>query len=615
MADFMNTPLLRVVTCGSVDDGKSTLIGRLLVETDSVPLDEVERARTYRRAGSVIPVGEVDYSLLTDGLEAEREQGITIDVAYRHLLLPSGRRVVLADGPGHEQYTRNMAVAASDADVALLLIDATKGVRQQTMRHLTVCALMNVGTIIAVINKLDALNFDESIVDKITEQLNAATSRLGIQSTLAIPVSALLGDNVISKSKNANWYQGPTVLGALQEWLPSKSLDEADLRLPIQSILRQGDWRGYAGTLVSGKLSIGDEFMVSESGIMAKVSEIYISGVPATKAHAGAAIAIKPDREVDISRGDLLCGTTAPLQPADRFSADIVWIGEESLAHGRSYLLISGPSSVNATVTSIRHRLDVNTGHEDAVRQLSLNEIGRVSIATEKPIPLDLYSEFKDSGGFLLIDRVTKQTVGAGMIHHVLRRSFNILAHKFEINKETRASLKAQNPKVLWLTGLPGSVKSTLANEVEQALFQLGVHTYLIDGDNIRTGLNKDLGFTAQDRAENVRRVGEVAKLMVDAGLVVIVSLVSPFRGDRDSVRELFEAEEFVEVFVDTPVEICAQRDPKGLYAKAKAGNLPNMTGIGQGYEPPLNPELRIDGTADLTQSTATVIQKVLKLS
>ena len=605
-------PLLRVVTCGSVDDGKSTLIGRLLVETESVPLDEVERARTYRRAGSIIPVGEVDYSLLTDGLEAEREQGITIDVAYRHLLLPSGRRVVLADGPGHEQYTRNMAVAASDADVALLLVDATKGVRDQTMRHLTVCALMKVGTVVAVINKLDAKDFSEQLVTEISAKLTEAADRLGIKSLVIIPVSALLGDNVIERSNNTPWYDGPTVLGALQQWMPGTSLDNASLRIPVQTILRADDWRGYGGTVVSGSLKLGDSFVVAQSGKTAKIAQLYVNGKPAEVALATDAVAIKPDVEIDISRGDVLCAENEQLQPADRFSADLVWIGEEPLAHGRSYALISGPTSVNATVTTIRHKLDVNTGHEDAARVLNLNEIGRVTIATEKPIPLDLYSDVRDTGGFLLVDRVTKHTVAAGMVHHVLRRSFNVVPHEFEINKEARSRLKAQTPKVIWLTGLPGSGKSTLANEVERRLYAAGVHTYLLDGDNVRTGLNKDLGFTATDRAENVRRVGEVAKLMVDAGLVVLVSLVSPFRSDRDAVKELFPAGEFVEVFVDTPVEICAQRDPKGLYAKAQAGDLPNMTGMGQNYEPPLHADLVVDGTADLAQSAALVISKIM---
>lgn len=606
------TPLLRVVTCGSVDDGKSTLIGRLLVETDSVPLDEVDRARTYRRAGSIIPIGEVDYSLLTDGLEAEREQGITIDVAYRHLLLPSGRRVILADGPGHEQYTRNMAVAASDADVALLLVDATKGVRDQTMRHLTVCALMGVGTVIAVVNKLDAMDFSQKVADEISEKLTAAATRLGVKNLMMIPVSALLGDNVIDQSTNTAWYQGPTVLGALQQWEPGKSLADASLRLPVQTILRADDWRGYGGTLASGTLKLNDSFVVAQTGKAARVAQLYVNGKPATEALPGDAVAIKPDVEVDISRGDVISNPTQDLQPADRFSADLVWIGEEPLAHGRSYSLICGPASVNATVTTIRHKLDVNTGHEDAARVLNLNEIGRVTIATEKPIPLDLYSEVRDTGGFLLVDRVTKHTVAAGMVHHVLRRSFNVVPHEFEINKESRGRLKAQTPRVIWLTGLPGSGKSTLANEVERRLYAAGVHTYLLDGDNVRTGLNKDLGFTATDRAENVRRVGEVAKLMVDAGLIVLVSLVSPFRSDRDAVKDLFPAGEFVEVFVDTPVEICAQRDPKGLYAKAQAGSLPNMTGMGQNYEAPLSPDLVIDGTADLAESAAKVISKIM---
>jgi bifunctional enzyme CysN/CysC len=612
-------PVVRLVTCGSVDDGKSTLIGRLLAETGSIPEDQLDYARITRRGGSTIPVGEVDFSLLTDGLEAEREQGITIDVAYRHMYLPSGRRVIIADAPGHEQYTRNMAVAASNAEVAVLLVDAARGVRPQTYRHLTVCALMGVRSIIIAVNKMDLVDYEHATFEEISGVVKAAAARLGLDEVLAIPVSAFAGDNVTSKTSSMPWYHGPSLLEALQEWAPPEA-NTTPFRLPVQFIVRaEGNFRGYAGTVAAGSIRPGDEVVVADSGVSAKIERIVGFHGDLSEARAGDAVIVTLDREVDVTRGDLLAasgtdasGSTAWPQPADRFSADVVWTGEEPLMHGRSYLLVVGPRTVPATVTVVRHRRDVVTGQQLAARVLEMNDIGRIEVATDTALPLDPYVICRDTGGFLLVDRVTADTVAAGMVTHSLRRALNVVPHEYEVDRTARAVLKHQSPKVVWLTGLPGSGKSTIADAAERRLHALGLHTYVLDGDNVRTGLNKDLGFTPEDRAENVRRVAEAAKLMLDAGLVVIVALVSPFRADRRAAREIFDAEDFVEVFVDTPVELCAERDPKGLYAKAASGTLPNMTGVGQDYEPPDHAELVLDGAGDLDESVDLVVRLVV---
>lgn len=612
-------PVVRLVTCGSVDDGKSTLIGRLLAETGSIPEDQLEYARRTRRGGSTIPVGEVDFSLLTDGLEAEREQGITIDVAYRHMYLPSGRRVIIADAPGHEQYTRNMAVAASNAEVAVLLVDAARGVRPQTFRHLTVCALMGVRSILVAINKMDLVGYEHATFEEISGVVKAAAARLGLDEVTAIPVSAVAGDNVTAATVHMPWYHGPSLLKAVQDWAPQEA-STTPFRLPVQFVIRAEDnFRGYAGTVAAGSIFPGDEVIVADSGVGAKIDRIVGFNGDLTEARAGDSVTVTLDREVDVTRGDLLAaagtdasGSTAWPQPADRFSADVVWTGEEPLMHGRSYLLVVGPRMVPATVTVVRHRRDVVTGQQLAARVLEMNDIGRIEIATDTAIPFDPYSVCRDTGGFLLVDRVTADTVAAGMVTHSLRRALNVVPHEYEVDRVARALLKHQSPKVVWLTGLPGSGKSTIADAAERRLHALGLHTYVLDGDNVRTGLNKDLGFTPEDRAENVRRVAEAARLMLDAGLVVVVALVSPFRADRRAAREIFASDDFVEVFVDTPLELCAQRDPKGLYAKAASGNLPNMTGVGQDYEPPDHAELVINGAGDLDASVEQLIQLVV---
>jgi bifunctional enzyme CysN/CysC len=614
------TPVVRLVACGSVDDGKSTLIGRLLAETGSIPEDQLDYARRTRRGGSTIPVGEIDYSLLTDGLEAEREQGITIDVAYRHMYLPNGRRVIIADAPGHEQYTRNMAVAASNAEVAVLLVDAARGVRPQTFRHLTVCALMGVSTIVVAINKMDLVGYEHATFEELAGQVKAAAARLGLDEVLAIPVSAVAGDNVTAPTTHMPWFHGPSLLEALQEWTPPETNRPTGFRLPVQFIIRaEGNFRGYAGTIAAGTVRPGDSIVVADSGQTATVERIVGFRGDVAEASAGDAVTITLDREVDVTRGDLLAaagtnakGDTAWPQPADRFSADVVWVGEEPLMHGRSYLLAVGPRTVPATVTVVRHRRDVVTGQQLAARVLDMNDIGRVEVATDVPLPLDTYAACRDTGGFLLIDRVTADTVAAGMVTHALRRSLNVVPHSYEVDRVARARLKHQTPRVVWLTGLPGSGKSTVADATERRLHALGLHTYVLDGDNVRTGLNKDLGFTPEDRAENVRRVAEASRLMLDAGLIVIVALVSPFRADRRAAREIFADGEFLEVFVDTPVELCAQRDPKGLYAKAAKGSLPNMTGVGQGYEIPEDPDIVLDGAGDLEASVEQLVRIIV---
>ena len=609
-------PIVRVVACGSVDDGKSTLIGRLLAETDSVPDDILDYARNTRRSGSTIPKGEIDFSMLTDGLEAEHEQGITIDVAYRHLYLPSGRRAIIADAPGHEQYTRNMAVAASTADIAILLVDAARGIRPQTHRHLTVCALMGVRTVIVAINKMDAVGYQHVAFEDFAGQIRSSAARFDFAEVTVIPVSALTGENVIGNTGQMRWYHGPTVLEALMTWQPSPEIDlrKGPFRFPVQYIVRADNFRGYAGTIVAGEVRPGDKVVVNASTAATTVERIVTRDRDLEVAVAGQSVVLTLETETDVTRGDLLVAPPESLhadhfpRPATAFAADLVWTGEEELRHGRSYLLLSGPQQVPAVVTAIRGRRDVVSGEEMAARTFKMNDIGHVEISTDTPVPLDSYAISRDTGGFLLVDRITRDTVAAGMVRHALRRAHNVVPHSFTVDRTARAALKNQRPRVLWLTGLPGAGKSTIADALEAHLLGLGLHTYVLDGDGVRTGLNKDLGFTPEDRAENVRRVAETAKLMLDAGLIVVVSLVSPFRADRRAAKALFDEGDFLEVFVDTPADVVVARDPKGLYAKAKAGTLPNMTGVGQGYEPPENPDVRVDGSSDVNEAVRRLL-------
>jgi bifunctional enzyme CysN/CysC len=606
----MEKPIIRLLTCGSVDDGKSTLIGRLLVETNSVPEDTVASAKAIRRSGSTIKAGEIDFSLLTDGLEAEREQGITIDVAYRSMNLLNGRRLIIADAPGHEQYTRNMAVAASRADIALVLVDATRGIRTQTLRHLTICSLMEVNKIAVVVNKLDGAGYSQQVFEEIQQGLEEAIARLDITNIQFIPLSALAGDNVVFESDKMPWYQGPTLLEYIQEWQLGENGENLP-RLGVQMISRAENFRGVAGTVVGGQFKLGDEVTVLPSGKAAKIAGLSSFDGDLNNAGDGKAITMVLEPDVDATRGDVIELSSVAAKPADRFAANVVWLGEQDLIHSKSYLLISGSTRVPAIVTSIRHVVNINNGDQDAARVIKMNEIGVVDIATDAPIALTPYKSNRFKGNFILVDRATMNTVGAGLVIHALRRSANISEHHYEIDREARANQKNQKAKVIWLTGLSGSGKSTIANALEKKLFALGMHSFVLDGDNVRLGLNKDLGFTREDRAENVRRVAEVAHTLYDAGLVTIVALVSPFASDRDQAKSLFPVGDFAEVWVKTPAEVCAERDPKGLYKKAAAGELPNLTGVGQEYEAPERADLVLDGTQELGVSLNQIISRL----
>jgi bifunctional enzyme CysN/CysC len=603
----MEKPIIRLVTCGSVDDGKSTLIGRLLVETDSVPDDTVDAAKSVRRSGSTIKAGEIDFSLLTDGLEAEREQGITIDVAYRSMNLLNGRRLIIADAPGHEQYTRNMAVAASRSDIALVLVDATRGIRTQTLRHLTICSLMGVTKIAVVINKLDGVNYSQKVFSDIQTGLQETIERLEIQNIQFVPVSALAGDNVVYGTENMPWYEGPTLLEYIQVW-DIEGKGENLPRLNVQMISRAENFRGLAGTIVGGKLTVGDEVTVLPSKKKAKLSQISTFDGSLQSAEDGSAVTLVLEPDVDATRGDVIELASKATSPADRFTATVVWLGESDLIPSKSYFLISGSTQVPAIVTNIRHVLNINNGEHDAARILKTNEIALVELATDAPIALIPYKQNRFKGNFILVDRATMNTVGAGMATHALRRSANISEHRYEIDREARAGQKNQRAKVIWLTGLSGSGKSTIANALETKLFSLGMHAYILDGDNLRLGLNKDLGFTREDRAENVRRVSEVAHSLYDAGLITIVALVSPYASDREQAKSLFPKGDFAEVWVRTPAEVCAERDPKGLYKKAASGELPNLTGVGQEYEPPESAELVLDGTRSIDENVEALL-------
>jgi bifunctional enzyme CysN/CysC len=606
----MQRSVIRLLTCGSVDDGKSTLIGRLLVETDSIAHDTIDSTRNIRRSGSTIAAGEIDFSLLTDGLEAEREQGITIDVAYRSMSLLDGKRLIISDAPGHEQYTRNMAVAASRADIALVLVDATKGVRTQTLRHLTICSLMGISRVIVAINKLDAMDYSQSVFEEIRANVQTALSRMNLDDVLFIPLSALAGDNVVQGSVNMGWYNGQTLLESIQHWRAAEVIDSS-ARMRIQLISRAENFRGVSGTVHRGSFSVGDEVKIFPSNQRATIAKIITYKEEIQSAHDSDAVTLLLEPEVDATRGDLIAAANEELRPSDRFNADIVWLHEDPLIRSRSYLLIAGSSQIPTIVTRIRHKIDVNTGSQNPATNLGVNEIGTVEIATDSPLALLPYLQSREFGNFILVDRMTFKTVGAGMIRHSLRRGENVVTQKYEVNKAARAAQKNQKARVIWLTGLSGSGKSTIANSVEKRIHALGMHSYVLDGDNLRMGLNSDLGFTPQDRAENVRRISEVAKVLVDAGLIVLVAVISPFEADRQRARSLFDEGEFLEVFVDTPVDICVERDPKGLYKKANKGEIPNFTGIGQGYEAPKNPDLHLKGDTDLDDNVSKIMRAI----
>jgi len=598
-----STDRLRFITCGSVDDGKSTLIGRLLFDSRQASDDQLAAlARDSAKHGT--QGANLDFALLVDGLSAEREQGITIDVAYRYFSTTK-RHFIVADCPGHEQYTRNMATGASTADLAIVLVDARKGVLPQTRRHSWICALFGVRQVLLAVNKMDLVAWDKAVFDGIVREYAALAEAVGIERVQAVPVSALQGDN-LTRHGDAAWYEGPTLLEHLEAApIPAPDVDGA-ARLPVQLVLRpDSSFRGYAGTLAHGRVAVGDAVCVQPSNVEARIERVLVGGVDVERAEAGQAIVVTLDRERDVSRGDLISAATSALPVSDQFAAHVVWMDEAPLVPGRGYWLRIGTREVAATVTAISHRVDVNTQAHEPARQLAMNDVGLVKLSLAAPIPLATYEESRALGGFVLVDRLTNATAGAGVVRHGLRRGENLRWQAFTVDKAVRAAQKGQTPRCVWFTGLSGSGKSTIANLVERGLVAQGCHTYVLDGDNVRHGLNRDLGFTEADRVENLRRVAEVAKLMVDAGLVVLVSFIAPYARERGMARSLFAPGEFVEVFVDTPLEVCEARDVKGLYAKARAGKIPNFTGINAPYERPEAPDLQLDTTASTPEALA----------
>jgi bifunctional enzyme CysN/CysC len=588
--------LLRFITCGSVDDGKSTLIGRLLYESKMIFDDQLTAlAADSRRVGT--RGGELDFALLVDGLAAEREQGITIDVAYR-FFSTERRKFIVADTPGHEQYTRNMVTGASTADLAVILIDARKGVLTQTRRHSFLVHLLGIRRVVLAVNKMDLMDYSQATFEQIVSDYRAFAALIGLGDITPIPLSAVQGDNIISHGPNMPWYQGPTLMERLESVEVDAALAARPFCLPVQWVNRpNAEFRGFAGLIVSGSVSPGDRIRALPSGREARIARIVTQDGDLSVASAGQSVTVTLDAEVDISRGDVLAAGTAAPQVASQFEATVVWLHDEPMLQGRTYLMKAGTRTVSATITPLKHRINVNTLEHEPAERLELNDIGVCELELDRPIPFEPYRENRALGGFILIDRLSNNTVGAGLINFALRRSQNVHWQALDVDKQVRARQKGQKACVLWLTGLSGAGKSTIANLVEKRLTSAGRHTYLLDGDNVRHGLNKDLGFTAQDRVENIRRVAEVARLMVDAGLIVLVSFISPFRSERRMARELFAAGEFLEVFVDTPLSEAERRDVKGLYQKARRGELKNFTGIDSPYERPEAPEIRIDTT------------------
>ncbi len=585
---------VRLIACGSVDDGKSTLIGRLLHDAGRLPEDEraaLERASaTHGTRG-----GEVDYALLLDGLEAEREQGITIDVAWRHLQTPQ-RRFLIADCPGHVQYTRNMATGASVADLAIVLVDATRGLLPQTFRHVAILSLFGVRHVLLAVNKMDRMGYDEAVFQAIAARFHAHAARLGVPGVVAIPVAAAVGDNITTRSAATGWYGGPSVLEYLERVEVPQADPELPARLPLQWVLRDGDGgRWLAGTIAAGTLRVGDTVRVEPAGTASRVAALAIGGMPVQAAGPGVAVAVRLAEDVDAGRGHVLAGGDEPVAHSDQFVADVLWFDEAPLLPGRRYQLKLATRTVGARVSELKSRRDPESLQPLAAKRLEFNEIGELALSLDAAVAYAPYAECKALGGFILVDPVSRATVGAGMIRHGLRRADNIHWQALDVDRRARAAIKGQRPRCVWFTGLSGAGKSTIANLVERGLLARGLHTYLLDGDNVRHGLNRDLGFTDEDRVENLRRVAEVARLMTDAGLVVLVSFISPFRAERAAARALFDAGDFIEVFVDTPLAEAERRDVKGLYAKARRGELPNFTGIDSPYEPPERPELVLD--------------------
>ena len=595
--------LLRFITCGSVDDGKSTLIGRLLYESKMIFEDQLAALEAdSKRVGT--QGQDIDFALLVDGLAAEREQGITIDVAYR-FFSTDRRKFIVADTPGHEQYTRNMATGASTADVAILMIDARRGILTQTRRHSFIVSLLGIKHVVLAINKLDLVDYDRAVYDEIVEAYAEFAKPLDFASVTPIPMSALKGDNITDKSGKTPWYNGPTLMAYLETVEVADEAESQPFRMPVQWVNRPDlDFRGFAGMIAGGTIRPGDKVKSLPSSKESTVKSIVTFNGDLDQAVAGQSVTITLNDEIDVSRGDVLCAANEPAPAADQFQATILWMNEKEMLPGRTYLMKIGATTAQATLAAPKHAIDVNTMEHLAAKTLELNGIGVCNLNLDRNIAFDPYKENRDMGGFILIDRLSNETVGVGMIDYALRRASNIHMQDMVVDKEARAALKGQKPVMLWFTGLSGSGKSTIANALEQKLLAMGRHTYILDGDNVRHGLNKDLGFTDADRVENIRRVSEVGKLMVDAGMITLVSFISPFRSERRMARQMLDDGEFVEVHVDTPLEVAEERDVKGLYKKARKGEIKNFTGIDSPYEPPRDPEIRI-ATTDMTPDEA----------
>ena len=593
--DYVDTQskldLLRFITCGSVDDGKSTLIGRMLYEAQMIFEDQVTTLQSdSKKVGT--QGADIDFALLVDGLAAEREQGITIDVAYR-FFNTDRRKFIVADTPGHEQYTRNMVTGASTADVAIILIDASQGVLTQTRRHSFIASLLGIEHVVLAVNKMDLVGYSQDRFNAICEEYEVLRKHLAFKSITPIPLSALKGDNVIERSGTMDWYQGPTLLGFLETVDIRDRLNQHAFRFPVQWVNRpNADFRGFSGTVVAGSIKPGDEIRALPSGQMAAIDRIVLSSNDLDQAVTDQAVTLTLDREIDLSRGDLIVAADAPCEVSDQFEAELVWMDNEPGYVGRRYSFQLGTSQANASLTDIKFKYDVNTFEQLSGRELSFNEIANVQITLDAEIPFEAYTTCPGLGAFVLIDRYTNATVAAGMIRFALRRSSNVHRQALSVDRAAREKLSGHRGRVVWLTGLSGSGKSTIANAAEKILHEQGYRTYILDGDNVRHGLSKDLGFTVADRVENIRRIAEVAKLMLDAGVIVLTAFISPFRDERDMAKSLFEPDDFLEVFVDTPLAVAEERDPKGLYKKARSGELPNFTGIDSEYQPPKNPSL-----------------------
>lgn len=607
-----NKTLLRFITCGSVDDGKSTLIGRLLYDSKMIFEDQLTQLESdSKRIGT--QGQDIDFALLVDGLAAEREQGITIDVAYRFFATEK-RKFIVADTPGHEQYTRNMVTGASTAELAVILIDARKGILTQTRRHSYLVHLLGIKNIVLAVNKMDLVDYDQATYDQIVADYTEFAASIGITDFTAIPISGFKGDNITAASDNTPWYDGVSLMTHLETVELDQSTDQtADFRMPVQWVNRPNlDFRGFSGKIVSGQVAAGDDVRILPSGKTTQVDRIVTMDGDLQQAVAGQSVTLTLRDEVDCSRGQIIATANNPLEVADQFEATVIWMDDTDMIPGRAYYLKIGAQTVSATVAQPKYQVNVNTLEHTAVKTLDLNAIGVATVTTDRAIPFAAYADNRELGGFILIDKMTNATVGAGLIHFALRRADNIHWQATDITRDHHANLKNQTPAVVWMTGLSGSGKSTIANAVERKLARMNRHTFLLDGDNVRHGLNKDLGFADADRIENIRRVGEVAKLMTDAGLIVITAFISPFRSERDMVRNMVVDGEFIEVFIDTPLSIAEQRDVKGLYAKARSGQLKNFTGIDSSYEPPHSPDIHIDTTKLTVEEAAEKIVKKL---